>query len=332
MALMRTSNPVLNANAFQVGGIATGEAMTISGTVNKTGILLLCTVATAFWTWNAFLHSRSAETVLPLVAIGGIGGLVLALVTVFKKEWSPVTAPVYALLEGLVLGGISALLELRFPGIAIQAVGLTFGTFFALLLAYRSGLVRATENFKLGVVAATGGIALLYLAMFLLGLFGIRFTTLNSATPMGIAFSLFVVVIAALNLVLDFDFIENGARGGAQVHGVVRGLRPDGHPDLAVPGNPAPARQGTQPEIVGRACRIGTAECVSPSPLGRGPVLPVWWTRDMPAPAINGVLEHNGIEKIQPLNEQLLSKLVTWFPPVNACFKNKDCKKRRRKP
>ncbi len=214
MALMRTSNPVLNANAFRVDGVAIGDSMTISGTVNKTGILLLCTIATAVWTWNSFLHTPSAETVLPLVAVGGIGGFVVALVTIFKKEWSPVTAPVYALLEGLVLGGISAMLELRFPGIAIQAVGLTFGTFMALLLAYRSGLIRATAHFKMGVVAATGGIAILYLAQFALGFFGIRFTTINSSSPIGIGFSLFVVVIAALNLVLDFDFIENGARAG----------------------------------------------------------------------------------------------------------------------
>jgi uncharacterized YccA/Bax inhibitor family protein len=207
----------LNDNAFRVDGtsVASPESMTISGTVNKTGILLICTIATAIWTWNAFLHSPSAATVLPLVAVGAIGGFVVALVTVFKKEWSPVTAPVYALLEGLALGGISAMLELRFPGIAIQAVGLTFGTFMALLLAYRSGLIRATENFKLGVVAATGGIAILYLAQFALGFFGIRFTAINGATPIGIGFSLLVVVIAALNLVLDFDFIENGARAGA---------------------------------------------------------------------------------------------------------------------
>jgi uncharacterized YccA/Bax inhibitor family protein len=215
MALMRTSNPVLKESTFRVDGIATGEPMTISGTVNKTGILLICTIATAIWTWNAFFHSRNAETVTPFILIGGIGGFIVAMVTVFKKEWAPITAPIYALLEGLLLGSISAMFELRFPGIAIQAVALTFGTFIVLLLAYRSGLIRATENFKLGVVAATGGIALLYLAMFVLGFFGIRFTTINSSSPIGIAFSLFVVIVAALNLVLDFDFIENGARARA---------------------------------------------------------------------------------------------------------------------
>ena len=125
------------------------------------------------------------------------------------------TAPAYALLEGVVLGTFSALLEMRYPGIAIQAVTLTFGVLFALLLAYRSGLVRATENFKLGVFAATGGIAIFYLIEFVLGFFHVQFTTINSSSPIGIGFSFVVVIVAALNLVLDFDFIENGARAGA---------------------------------------------------------------------------------------------------------------------
>jgi uncharacterized YccA/Bax inhibitor family protein len=216
MALMRTANPALNAASFRVEGTTHSDTMTLSGTVNKTGILLVCTVATAAWSWNQFFHSPSPDAVLPLAAVGGIGGFIVAMVTVFKKAWSPVTAPVYALLEGLLLGSISAMLEMRFPGIAIQAVGLTFGTLFALLIAYRSGLIRATENFKLGVVAATGGIALFYLLTLVLGLFGVRFFgSLWGAGPIGIGFSIFVVIIAALNLVLDFDFIENGSRAGA---------------------------------------------------------------------------------------------------------------------
>jgi uncharacterized YccA/Bax inhibitor family protein len=151
-----------------------------------------------------------------IYAIGGaIGGLVLALVTVFKKEWSPVTAPMYALVEGFFLGAISAVFEARFPGIVFQAVLLTFGTLFALLVAYRSGLIKVTENFKLGVVAATGGIALLYLASFVLSFFNINVPVIHEASWLGIAFSLFVVVVAALNLVLDFDFIENGAAARA---------------------------------------------------------------------------------------------------------------------
>jgi uncharacterized YccA/Bax inhibitor family protein len=212
---MKTANPALNVNSFRVDQAVSGEAMTLSGTVNKTGILLICVVATAAWSWNRFFHAPTSDTVLPLVAIGGIGGFILALVTIFKKEWSPVTSPIYALLEGLALGGISAVFELRYPGIAMQAVGLTFGTLFVLLLAYRSGLIRVTEKFKLGVVAATGGIAVFYLIEFVLGFFGVHFAAINGSGLLGIGFSVVVVIVAALNLVLDFDFIESGVNAGA---------------------------------------------------------------------------------------------------------------------
>jgi uncharacterized YccA/Bax inhibitor family protein len=213
--LMRTSNPALNEQAFQGAGVATGEAMTLQGTVNKTGVLLICAIATAAYTWNVFNRSQSPDSVTGLAIVGGIGGFIAALVTIFKKTWAPVTAPIYALLEGLVLGGISAMFELRFHGIAIQAVSLTFGTLVVLLLAYRSGLIPVTEKFKMGVVAATGGIALFYLLSIVLGFFGVHFTTINGSGPIGIGFSVVVVIVASLNLVLDFDFIESGVRAGA---------------------------------------------------------------------------------------------------------------------
>jgi uncharacterized YccA/Bax inhibitor family protein len=195
--------------------------MTISGAVNKTGILIILCVATAAWTWNRFFGALAsspqdamASVALPAM-VGGIGGFIVAMVTIFKKEWAGVTAPIYALLEGLVLGGVSALMEMRFHGIAIQAVALTFGTLVAMLIAYRTGLIKVTDKLRLGIVAATGGIAVFYFLQFILGFFGVHFTTINGATPIGIGFSLLVVVIAALNLVLDFDLIENGARMGA---------------------------------------------------------------------------------------------------------------------
>jgi uncharacterized YccA/Bax inhibitor family protein len=216
MALMRTSNPTLNDNAFRGEITAFGQdAMTISGTVNKTGILLLCALATAAWTWNMFFHTRSPEAVMPLAVLGAIGGFVVALVTIFKKNWAPITAPVYALLEGLVLGSVSAIFEMRWPGLPIQAVSLTFGVLVVLLLAYRSGLIPVTDNLRMGIVAATGGIALFYFAEFILGFFGVHFTTINGSSPIGIGFSVVVVIVASLNLVLDFDFIERGARAGA---------------------------------------------------------------------------------------------------------------------
>ena len=213
--LLRTSNPALNEKAFQTAGVGTGEAMTLNGTVNKTGFLLILVVATAAWTWHLYLNSGNPELAMGLAMVGLIGGFIAAMVTIFKKTWAGVTAPIYALLEGLALGGISAAFESKYHGIAIQAVGLTFGTMFVLLLAYRSGLIPVTQNFRLGVIAATGGIAVFYLVSIVLGFFGVHFTSLFGGGPVGIAFSVIVVIVAALNLVLDFDFVETGVRMGA---------------------------------------------------------------------------------------------------------------------
>jgi uncharacterized YccA/Bax inhibitor family protein len=146
---------------------------------------------------------------------GLLGGFAVALITIFKPNLSPLTAPVYAALEGLALGAISAIAEARYPGIVIQAVALTFGTLFALLIAYRSRLIPVTQNFRLGIVAATGGIAIFYLVAIGLSFWGVRIPFLHEGSALGIGFSVFVVVIAALNLVLDFDFIEKGAEHGA---------------------------------------------------------------------------------------------------------------------
>jgi uncharacterized YccA/Bax inhibitor family protein len=183
--------------------------------VNKTGILLLCAVATAAWTWNSFVQTQDLSFAGPAIVIGVFGGLIFALITAFKKEWSPVTAPIYALLEGLVLGGLSAVFNLRYPGIAMEAVGLTFGTLFVLLLAYKSGLIKVTQKFRLGVVAATGGVFLFYMAQMLLGFFHVSFfSSVYGSGIVGIGFSFIVVGIAALNLVLDFDFVEQGVAYG----------------------------------------------------------------------------------------------------------------------
>ena len=214
---MRTGNPALSAKTFTGVGRAvdTARAMTIQGTVNKTALLAVLTLIPATYTWRMYYTAWDSSAVVPWIIGGAIGGFVVALITIFKKQWAAFTAPLYALLEGLFLGGFSAIFEAKYPGIVIQAVTLTFGTLFCLLLAYRSGLIKATENFKLGVVAATGGIALIYMATIFLGFFGVRMPFIHESSTIGIAFSLFVVVIAALNLVLDFDFIENGAAHGA---------------------------------------------------------------------------------------------------------------------
>jgi len=217
---MRSGNPALKDSTFLdlsrgttvVGGDS--EVMTLNGTVNKTGILLLLTVITAAWSWmqvQAEFYAPTQDAMFNVYAWGGlIAGLVFAIATIVKKQWAPVTAPLYALSEGVFLGAISALFNYLYDGIVQQAVLLTFGTLFALLIAYRSGLIKATEKFRSGVVAATGAIALVYLVSIVLRFFNIQIPLIHESGMIGIGFSLFVVVIAALNLVLDFDFIETG--------------------------------------------------------------------------------------------------------------------------
>lgn len=213
---MRSGNPALTANTFATfPAVSDDQVMTIGGTVNKTALSLLILMVTASFVWNRGAADPSLWT---LTLVGVIGGLVVAMATVFKQTWAPFTTPLYAGLQGLALGGISVVFETTYPGIVSQAVFLTFGTLGALLAAYRSGVIRATENFKLGVVAATGGIALLYFLSFVLGFFGMSVPLIHSSGTFGILFSVFVVVIAALNLVLDFDFIEQGAERRAPKH------------------------------------------------------------------------------------------------------------------
>jgi uncharacterized YccA/Bax inhibitor family protein len=211
---LRSGNPALTADTFRAARVLPGEdTMTIQGTVNKTALALVILLLAATWTWNADSAQSGGYVIL-----GVIGGFVTALVTVFRKPWAPYTTPLYAAFEGLALGGISAVFEARYPGIASQAIFLTFGTLGGLLVAYRSGWIRATENFRLGVFAATSGIALVYLVGFVLSFFGVGIPLIHSSGTFGILFSVFVCAIAALNLVLDFDFIEEGAERGAPAY------------------------------------------------------------------------------------------------------------------
>ena len=217
---MQSGNPALNKNTFLDAASGAvfqhdGNAMTMNGTVNKTGLMLLLVVVGALFSWSQFHGAESLPTVGPLALGGALVGFVLALVTTFKKTWAPVTAPLYALVEGVFVGALSAIFELRYPGIVMQAVALTFGVMAVMLLAYRSGLIRATDKFKMGVVAATGGIMLVYLASIVAGFFGHSFGFIAGNGTVAILFSLFVVVIAALNLILDFDMIEQGVGAGA---------------------------------------------------------------------------------------------------------------------
>jgi uncharacterized YccA/Bax inhibitor family protein len=212
--MMRSANPALNNKTFaHLYSAPIENRMTIQGTVNKTFFLLGLLLIGAFYTWNQFY--LAPESLGLYWIMGGIGSLVFALVTIFKPTLAPITGSLYAACKGLLLGGISAMFEARYPGIVIQAVLLTFCTLFALLIAYKSRLIKVTENFKLGLAAATGGIFMLYLVSFIMSFFGMSLGFIHGSSLIGIGFSLIVVVVAALNLVMDFDFIENGAERGA---------------------------------------------------------------------------------------------------------------------
>lgn len=212
-SLFKTSNPALNDKTFNTRVAFGGETMSLQGTINKTGFLLFCASATAAWTW--YLASTQPDSVGVWMIAGLLVGFVVAIVTVFKREWSPITAPVYAICEGLALGGISAFLERAYPGIPIQALGLTFGVTFVMLVLYTSGILRATPKFTIGVVAATGGICLVYIVDMILRFFGKEVPLLNSSGPLGIAISVVIVIVASLNLILDFGFVETGVQTGA---------------------------------------------------------------------------------------------------------------------
>ncbi|MEO8771389.1 MAG: Bax inhibitor-1/YccA family protein [Ferruginibacter sp.] len=221
MALFKSGNPALSEKKFTstvLDNIVLSEnAMTVRGTLNKFGFLFLMVLGTSFYSWKEFAEHGN---VMPLVLTGAIGGLVVAIVISFKKEWAPYLAPLYALLEGLFVGAISAMYNDAFaakaPNLIINAVGLTFGVAIAMYLLYSFKIIKATEKFKSVVITATVGIAIFYVLVWVLRMFGFdNMPFLHEGSVFGIIFSLFVVTIASLNLILDFDMIEKGAEMGA---------------------------------------------------------------------------------------------------------------------
>lgn len=213
--MFRSSNPALSEQIFAKQRATTSsEVMTIEGTKYKTFIMLALVVLGAVYTWRlAFMGSPSVST---WMIVGGIGGFITALITIFSPRNAHITAPIYSVLQGLLLGGLSAFMAAEYGlGIITQAVGLTFATFFFMLILYRSGTIKVTAKFRMGVFAATGAIALMYFISFIMSLFGANIGFIHDAGPIGIIISLVVIAVAALNLTLDFDFIERGANQGA---------------------------------------------------------------------------------------------------------------------
>lgn len=220
MALFgNSSNPALGEKVFAKRDAAGTGVMTVNGTMNKTLILFFLVLLGAAYTWKMFFTSMSPEAgyekVGGWITGAGIAGFIAAMVTIFKKSWAGYTAPIYAILEGLFLGALSALFESMFPGIVIQAIGLTLGVMLTMLLLYRAKIIVVTDKFRMGLFAAIGGVFLIYMASFILSFFGTQIPYIHEGGTVGIIFSLVVVVIAALSLALDFDMIERGAQAGA---------------------------------------------------------------------------------------------------------------------
>jgi len=217
MDAIRSSNPAFRNGVLGRSGAVTGEgAMTLGGTTAKTAILLALVIGSAGYTWAQV--GTDPDRIGFLMMIGVIGGLVFSLATIFVPRWAPFTAPLYAVLQGLALGGISALYNARYKGLPAQAVMLTFAIFAVMLVLYRFRVIRATEKFRSVLMAAALGLMLYYLANLVVGFFGINLPLINSASPMGIGFSVIAAGIAAFFLILDFDLVEEGIQRGAPKH------------------------------------------------------------------------------------------------------------------
>ncbi|MBN1990106.1 MAG: Bax inhibitor-1/YccA family protein [Bacteroidales bacterium] len=221
MSLMQSSNPALSDRIFSKSlSDSSSETMTVQGTVNKTLLMLLLVILGAVYTWKIFFESTNPSSVNMWMLIGGIGGFITSLVIIFKPKTSAYLAPVYSILQGLFLGGISAVFAAQYGGpIIMQAIALTFGTFLVMLAAYKTGVIKATQKFRTGVIAATGAIALVYFITWILSMFGVSsMGYIHGSGTVGIVIGFVVVIVAALNLILDFDFIEKGAAMGAPKH------------------------------------------------------------------------------------------------------------------
>lgn len=221
MALIKSGNPTLSAKIFNTTVADQQQGvMTARGAMNKFGFLFLMVIAGAGFTWHLYSQGK-AETMMPLMFLGLFGGLITGLVINFKATWAPYLAPLYGLLEGLFVGAISAIVNemfaRKYPGLVIQSVGLTLGVAVAMFLLYNFRIIRPTQRFKSVLLTATAGIMVFYLITWIVSMFGVRmdFMMMGNGSLLGIGISLFVVAIAALNLIIDFDMIEQGAEMGA---------------------------------------------------------------------------------------------------------------------
>lgn len=212
MAIFKSGNPALNKGTFIECDreYDSSKVMTISGTVNKTIILLFLTIISSYITWQTFISNNDFHGVKNITLIGAIVGAFFGFFIAFNKDLSGRLAPIYAIAEGLSLGGLSVIMEKAFPGIVLESLFLTFSIFMVLLIIYKVGIIKVTENCKLVIASATGGVVVYYLTALIMNFFNVNMPLIHESTPAGIFFSILVIILAAFNLVVDFDFIEQG--------------------------------------------------------------------------------------------------------------------------
>ena len=191
-------------------GISTGEEMSMKGTMNKFGVMIMLMIGSTLFAWSQFYKGSDPK---PLMMIGVFGGLALALVMAFKMKWASFLAPAYAILEGLFVGSISAIYDYAYPGLPMQAVALTLLVTLIMFLIYRYKIIKVTSKLRTVIVVATSAVAIFYLIQWLtyaIGGSAIAYNFTNSATPISIGFSILMVILASFNLLLNFDTVEKG--------------------------------------------------------------------------------------------------------------------------
>jgi uncharacterized YccA/Bax inhibitor family protein len=223
--MFRSTNPALNTNIFQKSrSYGVSESMTLQGVVNKAFVLLTILVITALFVWNKVMapvggyygaEGAPVVNITPYILVGLVGGIITYIILMFNMSLVKFLAPVYVAFQGLFLGAVSAFFEKSYPGIASQAIVFTTATLLGVLMIYKSGLIKVTDKLRTGVFAAGGAIMMIYVCSWIMSMFGGTMPIIHSSSMIGIGFSVFVVVLAAFFLLLDFDNIHQGISMGA---------------------------------------------------------------------------------------------------------------------
>lgn len=215
--MFNSSNPVFGRNIFEntARDFTSSNTMTVKGTMGKALLMLALVVLGASYTWKMFFGLETTNAAMGWMIGGAIGGLITGLIISFVPKTASWLSPIYSILQGLFLGAISAVFEAQFHGILINAVGLTLAVAFLLFFIYRTGIIKVTDKLRVGIIAATGAIALFYLVTWIVSLFGGNTSFMMDSSALSIGISVVIVIVAALNLLLDFDFIQKGEQAGA---------------------------------------------------------------------------------------------------------------------